>query len=248
MTSFAVPANHPIVTDWPPQVDKARFAAMREASDPPGAVSYCLVPLYGSAKATIELPPWPQITQADLDRLMTRIGLRFDRVAPMVIEQNVGGFLGFLLQLVLLPGVRNAPGLIRDKVLKFARLTILGDLVRRNQITGWDLPEGLGVDADDARLVIGELLAPKYDERNIEGIRRAVAPMSAALNTANITQVLERLKQTRGPFQVWEAPWRDKNGGRLFTLESRKPNLIGGAVGAYLGVGFFKQNVDPPGV
>lgn len=248
MTSFAVPADHPIVTNWPPQVDKAQFVAMREATDPAGAVSYCLVPLYGSAKATIDLPPWPQIAPADLDRLMTRIGLRFDRVAPMVVGQNVGGFLGLLLQLVLLPGIRNAPGLIRDKVLNFARLTILGDLVRRNQITGWDLPEGLGVDSDDARLVIAELLEPKYDQRNIEGIRRAVAPMSAALDTATITQVLERLKQTRGPFQVWEAPWRDKNGGRLFTLESRKPNLVGGRLGAYLGIGFLKPNVDPPGV
>lgn len=248
MTSFAVPADHPIVTNWPPQVDKKLFEAMREKTDAPGAVSYCLVPLYGSAKSTIDLPPWPQITPADLDRLMTRIGLRFDRVAPMVVGQNVGGFLGLLLQLVLLPGIRSAPGLIRDKVLNFARLTILGDLVRRNQITGWDLPEDIGVDPDDARLVIAELLEPKYDQRNIEGIRRAVAPMSAKLDAATITKVLERLKQTPGPFQVWEAPWRDKNGGRLFTLESRKPNRFGGFLGASLGLGFFKPSVDPPGV
>ena len=229
MTSFAVPATHPIVTSWPPQVDRKLFEAMTEATDAPGAVSYGLVPLFGSAKERIQLPPWPQITQADLDRLMARIGIRFDRVAPMVVGQNVGGFLGFLLQLVLLPGVRNVPGLIRDKVLNFARLTILGDLVRRNQIAGWDLPADIGVDPDDARLVVAELLEPKYDERNIEGIRKAVAPMSAALDTATITRILERLKQTRGPFQVWEAPWRDKNGGRLFTLESRKPNIVGGA-------------------
>lgn len=248
MTSFAVPPDHPIVTNWPPQVDKAQFVAMREATDPVGAVSYCLVPLYGSAKATIDLSPWPQIAPADLDSLMARIGTRFDRVAPMVVSQNVGGFLGFLLQLVLLPGIRNAPGLIRDKVFNFARLTILGDLVRRNQITAWDLPQGLGVDPDDARLVVAELLQPKYDQRNIEGIRRAVAPMSAALDAANITQLLERLKEARGPFQVWEAPWRDKNGGRLFTLESRKPNRFGGFLGASLGLGFFKPNVDPPGV
>ena len=248
MTSFAVPADHPIVANWPPQVDRAQFKAMREESDAAGAVSYCLVPLFGSAKETIDLPPWPRIAQADLDRLMTRIGLRFDRVAPMVVGQNVGGFLGFLLQLVLLPGIRSAPGLIRDKVLNFARLTILGDLVRRNQITGWDLPDGLSVDPDDARLVIAELLEPKYDERNVEGIRRAVAPMSAALSAATITQVLERLKQTRGPFQVWEAPWRDKNGGRLFTLESRKPNVVGGRLGAYLGIGFLKPSADPPGI
>jgi hypothetical protein len=248
MTAFAVPADHAIVTSWPPTVDKTQFQALSEATDRAGATSYCLVPLYGAAKDTVALPPWPQISQTDLDRLMARIGARFDRIAPLLVQQNVRGFLGLLLGFVLLPGVRNVPGLIRDKALNFTRLTILGDLVRRDQMTGWELPGDLGVDPDDARLVIAELLDPAYDERNIEGIRKAVAPMSPSLDAKTIEHVLDRLTQARGePYQVWQAPWRDKNGGRLFTLASRRPNLVSGAL-AYLGVGFFKPTVDSPGV
>ncbi|ATQ69432.1 MULTISPECIES: patatin-like phospholipase family protein [Methylosinus] len=248
LTAFAVPADHPIVTSWPPQVDKQALEALPEESDPAGSASYCLVPLYGSAKETVELPPWPRITQADLDRLMERIGARFDRVAPLLVQQNVRGVLGLLLGFVLMPGIRSAPGLIRDKTLSFARLAILADLVRRDQITGWELPSDLGVDADDARLVIAELLDPAFDERNVEGIRRATAPMSQTLDAKTIERILERLKEARDkPYRVWEAPWRDRNGGRLFTLASRKPDLVSRAL-IQLGVGFFKPTVDPPGV
>ncbi|MBY6241691.1 patatin-like phospholipase family protein [Methylosinus sp. Sm6] len=248
MTAFAVPADHPIVTSWPQQLDKTPLEALPEASDRADAISYCLVPLYGSAKETVALPPWPQIAQADLDRLMERIGARFDRIAPLLVQQNVRGVLGLLLGFVLLPGVRNLPGLIKDKALSFTRLAILSDLVRRDQIRGWELPGDIGVDPDDARLVIGELLDPAYDERNVEGIRKAAAPMSQMLDAAAIERVLDRLKTARGkPYQVWEAPWRDKDGGRLYTLVSRRPDIVSRAL-IQLGVGFFKPTVDAPGI
>lgn len=255
-SDFAVSESNEIVVSWPPTVDRSQFVAPPSRDDPPGAPTcYQLIPLYGSAKDDITLPPWPRITQGDLDRLLARIGTRFDALAPKLVQQNVRGVLGMLLGLVLQPGIRNLPGLVRDKVLAFVRLTILGDLVRRDQIEGWELPDDLGgVTADDARLVIAELLEPKYDERNVEGIRKAIASMSDSLGndksaqTQSIEQLLVRLKQARGkPYQVWEAPWRDKNGGRLFTLDSRKPNLVDRSL-AYLGVGFFKPTVDPPGV
>ncbi len=59
-----------------------------------------------------------------------------------------------MLGLVLKPLIRNLPGLIRDKSLKFVKLTVLTDLGRRDQIQGWDLPADLGLDADDVRLVL----------------------------------------------------------------------------------------------
>jgi hypothetical protein len=273
LREFAVPDNHPIVQNWPVAVDKSKFVAMPDRIDEAKKATaeaaaadgnetqkkapstyYCLVPLYGTAKDSIELPSWPQIAAGDVDRLMSRIGKRFDAVAPLLVQQNVRGVLGMLLGLVLQPGIRSLPGLVRDKALSFVRLTILGDLVRRDQIEGWELPRDLGVDPDDARLVIAELLDPKFDERNVEGIRKAVAPMSSSLGkdknaqTQSIEQLLERLKQARGkPYRVWEAPWKDKNGGRLFTLESRKPNIVSASF-AYLGVGFFEPTVDSPGV
>jgi hypothetical protein len=247
LNDFAVSEKNAIVTSWPASVDKSLFVSPSGPDDPPG-VFYRLVPLYGTAWDEIALPPWPQISERDLERLLTRIGQRFDAVAPALLRQNVRGLLGFLLGLVLKPGVRDIPGLIRDKAMDYVRFAILGDLVRRNQIAGWELPPDLPVSPDDARLVIAELLDPKYEERNVDGIRKAVAPVSATLDADKILRVLDRLKQARGePFQVWEAPWKDKKGGRLFTLESRKPNLASAAL-AYVGVPFFKPTVDPPGV
>lgn len=248
-TSFALPADNDIIKSWPVSVDRAQFQALRDPNaeaDEPSA--YRLIPLFGTAKEPIQLPVWPQISQAEFDALQDRIAKRFDRVAPMLLQQNVRGFLGFLLGLVLKPGVRRIPGLARDKALTFIKLAILADLVRRNQIKGWDMPD-LGVDADDARLVIAELANPRYDERNIEGIRKAVSSASGNLDSAKIEAVLTQLKQAQGkPFEVWEAPWRDKAGGRLFTLAGRKPNVIDGVLGGRLGVDFFKPTVDSPGL
>lgn len=250
--TFALPAENEMISLWPATVDRAQFEAERDPKSPTDAAappSYRLIPLFGKAKEVVQLPPWPQISQAEFDQLQERIAGRFDAVAPRLIQQNVRGVLGFLLGLVLRPGVRNIPGLIRDKALKFVRLTILADLVRRNQIKGWDLPADLGVDPDDARLIIAELLSPIYEERNVDGILKAVSAVTDNLDSAKITDVLQRLTQARGkPYEVWEAPWKDKAGGRLFTLASRKPNVFDGVLGGRLGVDFFKPEVDPPGL
>ncbi len=249
-TNFALPADNDIINSWPALVERTNFEALRDPNaKPPEPSAYQLIPLFGAAKEPLRLPAWPQISQAEFDALQERIAKRFDRVAPMLLQQNVRGVLGFLLGLVLKPGVRSVPGLVRDKALNFVRLTILADLVRRNQIVGWDLPDDLDVDPDDARLVVAELLNPRYDERNIQGVRKAVSSVSGNLDSAGIEAVLTRLKQARGkPYEVWEAPWKDKAGGRLFTLASRKPNLLDGVLGGRLGVGFFKPVVDSPGL
>ena len=56
------------------------------------------------------------------------------------------------------------------------------------------------------------------------------------------------LKRADGvPFQVWEAPWTDKNKGKLYTLVSRKPGVLDGVLGGRVGFSFFKPKVDPPG-
>ena len=249
-TNFALPLENEIIKVWPDSVDRTKFEALRDPNAKPDEpTAYRLIPLFGPAKESIQLPLWPQISQADVDTLQERIAQRFDRVAPMLLQQNVRGILGFLLGLVLKPGVRSIPGLVRDKALNFVKLTILADLVRRNKIKGWDLPGDLGVDPDDARLVLAELLNPKYDQRNIAGIQKAAGSAGGDLDPAKVETVLTRLKKAEGkPYQVWEAPWKDKNGGRLFTLASRKPNLIDGVLGGRLGVGFFKPTVDLPGL
>jgi hypothetical protein len=246
-TSFGLPETNPVVRSWAASVDR-KLAEMPRMDHE--AAHFGLVPLLGSAAAEVELPPWPRISQADFDKLQERIAQRFDRVAPAFISENVGGILGSLFRFVLMPGIRNIPGLIRARALEYVRLTILADLVRRDQIQGWELPAGIALDADDMRLVLGELLNPSFAERNVAGIVKALRVAGASdADPAKVEAALQALKQADGvPFQVWEAPWTDKDKGRLYTLVSRKPNLLDGVLGGRLGFSFFRPKVDPPGL
>jgi hypothetical protein len=243
---FALPEANPIIKFWSPSVDRKRFEAHGGKDR---RAYYCLIPLCGAADKEVALPAWPRITKGEFEELQVRIAQRFDRVAPLLIQQNVGGFLGFLLGLVLKPLIRNIPGLIRARTLKFARLTLLADLVRRDQIQGWDPSKtDTGLDADDVRLLLGELLNPRYDQRNVTGIVSAIrVAASTGVDETKVEAVLQKLKQAHGEaFQVWEAPWKDKKRGSLYTLVSRKPNVIGDVFGGRLGLDILKPTVDPP--
>jgi hypothetical protein len=247
-TCFALPEANPVIKSWSASVNRKRFEAPRGKDQQ--AHYYCLIPLCGAADKEVVLPAWPRIAVNEFEELQDRIAQRFDRVAPLIVRQYVGGFLGFLLGLVLKPLIRNIPGLIRDRALKFVRLTLLADLVRRDQIQSWDLSKlDTGLDADDVRLVLGELLNPRYDQRNVAGIVTAIRVAAAAdVDQTKVEAVLQTLKQARGePFQVWEAPWKDRKGGSLYTLVSRKPGFIRGVLAGRIGLDILKPTVDPPG-
>jgi hypothetical protein len=238
--AFALPAGNPIVVNWKEAgVDITKFHAIPRENDP--ETYYCIIPLFGTAKAEVALPDWPLLLQARFDTLQTHIAKRFDDVTPKLVAQNVKGFLGFLLRLPLKPLIRNIPGLIRDKALTFVRFTILADLVRRDQIEGWELPgvwhlpidlgNGTALDGDDIRLVLGELLNPAHDGcYTVESLAKATA--------LGLLQVEKALDLCRGPeaegmrFKVWKAPWTEKtsvsnkDSGPLYTLASRKPPLF----------------------
>ena len=246
-TCFALPDANPIIKSWSIDVDRKQF---RTPEGKERRVHYCLIPLCGTAEKEVALPAWPRITMDEFKRLQVRIAQRFDRVAPLIIRQNVGGFLGFLLGLVLKPLIRNIPGLIRDRALNFVGLTLLADLVRRDQIQGWDLSRiDTGIDADDVRLVLGELLNPRYDQRNVAGIVTAIrVAATPGVDEIKVEGALQKLEKARGePFQVWKAPWKDKNGESLYTLVSRKPGFISGVFGGRIGLDILKPTVDPPG-
>jgi hypothetical protein len=56
------------------------------------------------------------------------------------------------------------------------------------------------------------------------------------------------LEQADGkPFQVWQAPWKDDDGRRLYTLVSRKPGPATNILGGRLGLGLLKPSSDPSG-
>ena len=164
---FALPEGHEIFQSWEGLPDKERYRARRDS----GSTYYQLVPIGDDPdkKQKVELPEWPKISEADFETLKVRLAQRFDYVAPKLVSQNVHGALGFLLNMLLWPVVRNAPGLIRDRALNYASVTILADLVRRDQIDGWTLPRNLGVADDDARLILGESARSKIRSTQCEG-------------------------------------------------------------------------------
>jgi hypothetical protein len=245
-TNFALPAKNPVIASWTDSgraVDMNRFHVKNDSNSAP---CYVLVPCVGSAEEEVVLPDWPRIASADFDKLQDRIAQRFDALAPRFVDQYVKGILGFLLGLVLKPVINLTPGLIRDRALKYVRLTILTDLVRRDQIEDWTIPPGLGASDDDVRLILGELLNPEFDQRNAAGILKSIGSTSAAIHdAATIESILDKLKEATGNCQVWVGPRRDKDNNRLFTLVFRT-NLVERALAGPLSW-VAKPNVDPPG-
>ncbi|MGB6372998.1 MAG: hypothetical protein WBF22_06280 [Methylocella sp.] len=230
--AFALPPENEIIKGW---IDGAGARSHRAfkaipSQDMPDA--YPIIPLFGTAKAEVVLLAWPRISQARFEKLQTRIAERFDAAAPRLLAQNVTGPLYFLLWLAVRPFPWGI-GLIRKKALNFVRPFMLADLVRRDLIEGWELPPTPGLDGDDIRLVLAELINPAYNLRNVAGLAKA-----AGLDRAKVEAVLAL---GQGPaasgknFEVWRAPsWTDnkvwraprtdhKAGGSLYTLMSRKP-------------------------
>jgi hypothetical protein len=253
-TSFAVDERNPIIESWGPKVDREKF---RAPSDHPGeGATYLLVPLYGTAAKEVVLPAeWPQITQGDFDALQRRIGLRFDAVGPALIRQNVRGLLGQLFQIALLRGLNLFLSLIRDKALNFIRLTILSDLVRRDQIAGWELPMDTGLGPGELRLVLGELLNPQFDLRTSPGIVQSIKSVATpSLTAAHVDAALQRLKTAHGrPYEVWEAGWKHKipgggNGVSLYAVTSRKPWWADAFTGGRYLAPIFQPTVDSAGL
>ncbi len=215
---FSLPAENPIIENWKAAgVDITKFRTIDSKNGE--EARYCIIPLFGTAQAEVVLPQWPRISQEHFNTLQRRIAERFDALAPRVLAGNVQGFLGLLLRLPLLPFIRNIPGLMRDKTLRFVRLTILADLVRRDQIEGWELPQswqlplplgnGATLDGGDIRLVLAELLNPAHDGCcDARSLAKA-----AALAMPQIEKALE-LCQGPGaggaPFNPLTALWEDR--------------------------------------
>lgn len=242
---LTIPPEHQIFQSWPPEA-KAN-PDFKADKTPTHSEGYCIIPLFGTAKDEVVLPDWPHISQERFDVLQDRIARRFDYVAPVLLEQNVKEPLQALLGFALRPASSFGIGLIRDIALKFAKSTILADLVRRDQIDGWDLPATAGLEDFEIRLVLAELINPAYDLRNISGLAK-----TTGLTEEKITDVLA-LGQSQAaqgkPFEVWQAPWFDRAGGGLYALTSHKPAWLQQILGVnHSGAWLTKPKVDAPGV
>ena len=222
--AFALPPENEIIKGWIEGAGARSHRAFKAIPSQDMPDAYPIIPLFGTAKAEVVLPAWPRISQIRFEILQTRIAERFDAVAPRLLAQNVTGPLYFLLRLAVRPFPWRF-GLIRNKALNFVKAFMLADLVRRDLIEGWELPPNPGLDGDDIRLVLAELINPSYDLRNVAGLAKA-----AGLDCDTVQAVLDLGQNPAASgknFQVWRAPWTDKDTdkdrGVLYTLMSRKP-------------------------
>ncbi len=257
--TFALPFDNDIVAHWP-EAARSDPAFQTQGKAPGGKDAHVIIPLLGSATAEVALPAWPRISQARFEVLQTRIAQRFDALAPALLAENVTGVLRLLLDFAVRP-LRLLPlppgvGLIRKRVLAFVRLTILTDLVRRDQIDGWDLP-GVAVPDEETKEIMAALIDPAYDQRTAAGIASATHVAEADVE-AVLSHLLDASADAK-PYKAWKAPWADKEGRALYTLLSKAPNWFdrlttrAGIVLSKLGLkwlgGLFpKPRTDPPGV
>ncbi|KQT61067.1 hypothetical protein ASG52_17690 [Methylobacterium sp. Leaf456] len=142
--------------------------------DSPGEV--LIIPLLGEAAREVGLPPWPQITGKDLQTLLRRIQKRLRTIQGPLIEAQIGKSVVQLVANILL----NASS---GRILRFIETKILADLVRRNQIVGWELPAELlaadtsgrvAIKADDARAVLAQLILSGKDGATAQEIAPAI--------------------------------------------------------------------------
>ena len=206
-STFTVPASNPIVAGMSGR--EQPLLAPDSATGQPA--NRPIIPLLGDAQPEVPLPYWPHTSRADFELLLDRIKGRLTKIAPLLVQRQTASPL---LRLIGYLGLFFGKG----RALKFVRLAILSDLVRRDQIDGWELtPELAANGADDVRAVLAELTSPTFAFRTAGGI---VTKTHLSLDFVN--RVLRQLGQTdeHKPFRVWHG---QREGRQVFTLASRKP-------------------------
>jgi hypothetical protein len=220
--TFGLPEENPIGAAMKDQ------PARRIPADPENHLPerYPVIPLVGSANDEVPLPRWPRMGQPEFEEILKRIAGRFKAVAPLLVRaQTASPLLRSIAGVGLLLG--------RNRVLDYIRLAILSDLVRRDQIAGWELPPEIlqwlqsnwGANngkqrksAVDLRQVLAELASPAFSFRTAAGIAA-----KTHLDPRFVAEALEQLAgvDARRPYAVCRVG--REQGEDLFTLASRKP-------------------------
>ena len=241
-TSFALPLYSKIVQQWPQAArNDAAFAVPATAGGPP---YHCIIPLIGNAAIEVAKPPWPQMSQDEFDALQPRIAQRLDNVAKKLIASlGPGGIGGWLVNVVYSQK--------KDAIIDFIKFTILADLVRRNQIQGWELPNpwkqppSTSLGGDEVRKVLAALLDPSFDLRSAAGVAAA-----SRLDISKVNAILAACQaETGAPYEVWQSPRKDKSGAALYALASRKTGWFTSIPGIKQASDWISPpRTDPPGV
>jgi hypothetical protein len=239
--TFGLPKENPIGAAMKDQ------PARRISEDPVNKLPerYPVIPLVGSANDEVPLPHWPRMGQPEFEEILRRIAGRFKAVAPLLVRaQTASPLLRSIAGVGLLLG--------RSRVIEYVRLAILSDLVRRDQIAGWELtPEILqwlqsnwGANngkqrktADDVRQVLSELTSPAFSFRTVAGIAE-----KTHLDPRFVAEALEQLARVdaRRPYAVCRVG--REQGKDLFTVASRKPK----GFRSLPGISAFGKWLEPP--
>jgi hypothetical protein len=213
--AFALPAQNPLFQQaW--LTAHGNDPAYLAPTPVAGTQWIRIIPLLGSAAKPVPYPEWPRLNLNDFALLQNRIKNRLAAVVSALLNQNLKGIALWLASAA-------TAWLAKDRVAEATKYYILADLVRRDQIEGWDLPS-TWQDQSKVRAVLAELLSPAKALRQTEGLAA-----ETGLSPAAIQDIIERLKGVPDgvPFKVWQAPWVDSETKQpLFALASREPNIF----------------------
>src|SRR5262249_9353228 len=124
---FVLDSKNPLFEHWP---KKAARNADFEFKDEKGQTFRTIIPLMGSAKREVELPPWPRVGNEVVDEFMAHAKRRATKLVAKISREEIGG--GVLGTVARLGWWRY-----RRKVLEWFRSRLLRDLVRNDQHKDW---------------------------------------------------------------------------------------------------------------
>ncbi|MFM5255298.1 hypothetical protein ACEUBK_14425 [Aeromonas hydrophila] len=147
-----------------------------------------LIPLVGALANEIETPTWPRVEIKDVDKCIDLAMARLKSIkAELLNNQNrINAIVAGVFWLWK-----------KDDVKDYMRFTLLSELVRRDQLTGWWDAEKL---TESQRLIYAELAIPEYDVRTAKGIieslkRRGISEKELdgmGMNEKGVTTILEQ--------------------------------------------------------
>lgn len=194
---FSVGKGHPYVRDWPAGVADR----LRKRDEASGKDYYPVIPLVGTAALPVPAPGWPRIDQPRLAEIERRIRLRATYVVPRLIASKKRH------RLLNWAAGKAWSWYGKGKVLKSVHRAIESDLIRRDQL---DSDKSYSV---EAREVLAELNAPRYDYRTVDGLDEALY-----LDRTQVEKALKELGQI--PNLLWSG---EVNGRRCWALKVRSP-------------------------
>ncbi len=245
-TTFALPPVNPIIQSSYARVSDDSAFLVADPARPEDITARQVIPLLGEAASEVKEAAWPRITQADLDRILGRLGTRLGRVASRLLST----WRGLPLMKLLAP---LAAMVVPRATRRTIQRSFLADLVRRDQIVEWMLPPNWAQPSlseddkrayeQDTRAIIGALLAPAFEMRTVDGLA-----MTCDLEKPRVQEILGQCAAAHGaPYQMWQSDWFDREDSRLVCLLADRPNWLKRHLGqSHAGSLFFAVKTDPP--